>query len=74
MTDEIVTGLWSHLFAGLMVVGESGISNSATLMLSRKVSPIPSEVCLHPLHNYFKRSSHKIVGVDKFLLMLTAVA
>eukprot|EP00026_Physarum_polycephalum_P000107 Phypoly_transcript_00107.p1 GENE.Phypoly_transcript_00107~~Phypoly_transcript_00107.p1 ORF type:complete len:2193 (+),score=228.94 Phypoly_transcript_00107:718-6579(+) len=42
-TVEIVAGLWSHLFAGLLEVGTSGVSNAVALLLSRKVSPIPSE-------------------------------
>jgi len=41
--DDKLALLWSHLFAGLLVVGERGISNSTALILSRKVSPIPSE-------------------------------
>jgi len=43
MTIEKIAALWSHLFAGLLTVGESGISNEVALLLSRKVRPIPSE-------------------------------
>jgi hypothetical protein len=35
--------LWSHLFAGLMVVGENGIEPAVAIALSRKVHPIPAE-------------------------------
>jgi hypothetical protein len=41
--EGVVVMLWSHLFAGLMEVGDRGIPNSAALLLSRRVSPIPSE-------------------------------